>query len=365
MATTRLLIPAGRGKRTRFMRMARAIMRDSFALWREFRVPFLVFNITLFVGGYIYGELWVYSGRPRIAYIDLPYIMLQLMVLETPGDAPAEPYLIIFWYALPAIAVYVIGRGALDFVRLFFDRSARRDAWEEAVASTYRNHIIILGVGHVGLRVARILAKMGFDIVAIDSELTVEKDTELSALSVPLIVADGRMSATLETAGVRYADALIVCTSNDHINLEVIMRARDLNPKMRIVARMWDDQFATQIKRFMGVEAVLSASDLAAPMFAGSAVGIEITQTLAVHGVEYSMIRIQVTNGSFLEGLTVGRLQTENDMDIVLHGRNGEVEVQPDNNTVVHGGDILIIFARHDKVVGIVERNRRSVKDND
>jgi Trk K+ transport system NAD-binding subunit len=46
-------------------------------------------------------------------------------------------------------------------------------------------------------------------------------------------------------------------------------------------------------------------------------------------------------------------------MDIVLHGRNGQVEVQPHNDVRVHGGDVLVIFARHDRVIDIVERNRR------
>ena len=58
------------------------------------------------------------------------------------------------------------------------------------------------------------------------------------------------------------------------------MKARDLHPTVRIVMRAWDTEFANQIERFMDVQSVLSSSDLAAPSFAGAAVGIEITQTL-------------------------------------------------------------------------------------
>jgi Trk K+ transport system NAD-binding subunit len=136
------------------------------------------------------------------------------------------------------------------------------------------------------------------------------------------------------------------------------MRARDLNPDVRIVVRMWDNQFANQLERFMGVKGVLSASDLAAPAFAGAAVGIEIAQTLHIHGVDYSMIRLQVESGSFLDGGTIGQLQEDNDMDIVLHGRDGDIEVQPDSAEMVRGGDMLVIFARHDRIIDIVTRNR-------
>lgn len=362
MPSTRLVLPMGRRRRTRLWRMLRAAYRDTAALWNEFRAPLIAFFIVAFGGGWLYGELAVLAGYPRVPYIDLPYFILRMMVFEPPVETPPEePYLIIFWYLMPVIALFIIGRGAADFIRLFFDRSERRSAWEEAVASTYRHHVIILGIGHVGLRVARTLVGMGFDVVAIDQKLKPDIDEELARLGIPVILGDGRSVQTLEKAGLRHAESFIACTSSDQTNLESIMHVRDMNPAVRIVARMWDDTYSKQMKHFMGVNAVHSASDLAAPAFAGAAVGVEITQTLHIHGEDFSMIRFQVEQGSFLEGETVGQLQTANNMDIVLHGRNGNVEVQPHNDVVVHGGDTLVIFARHDRVINIVERNRKAV----
>jgi Trk K+ transport system NAD-binding subunit len=141
------------------------------------------------------------------------------------------------------------------------------------------------------------------------------------------------------------------------------MRAREMNPDVRIVARVWDDQFARQIQHFMNVQQVLSSSDLAAPAFAGSALGLEITQTLKVGNVDYSMLHIQVEPGSFLDGATVGLLQEKNDMDIVLHGCNDHVDVQPAHDLVVNAGDSLVIFARHDNIINIATRNRRGSKN--
>jgi voltage-gated potassium channel len=343
----------------RWWRTVRAIQRDSLALWREFRRPIIVFLLATLVGGYIYGELLVGAGYPRLPYIELPFIMILLMVLQSPGDIPSQPQLLIFWYVMPMISIYIIGRGVADFVRLFFNRSERRNAWEEAVASTYRNHVIVMGAGHLGLRVIRALVQMGFDVVAIDNSIKPESQAELSRLRVPLIVGDGRLPETMEQAGLRKAEAFVVCTSNDHLNLEVTMRARDLDPNVRIVVRTWDNQFAEQIRHFMNVEAVLSASDLAAPAFAGLALGIEITQTLQVKGVDYSMIRLHVEPGSFLDGGTIEALQQDNEIDIVLHEHNGDVRVHPAHDNVVAAGDTLVIFAQHHKITDIVARNRR------
>lgn len=358
--TSRLVVPSR--KRPRFfilMRKIRAIWHDTSALWTEFRVPILGFILVTVGGGWLYGELYYHARGVVIPMIDRPYIMLQLMVLETPEDAPPEWFLILFWYALPPAFVFLVGLGASDFLHLFFNRTERRDAWGIAVASTYRQHIIVFGAGHVGLRVVRELVEMGFDVVVIDNAPDPGVEDTLQELDVPLILGEGRESLVLERAGLRHAEAFVACTGDDHINLEIIMRARDMNPDVRIVARVWDDQYAHQIARFMNVQSVLSSSDLSAPAFAGAAVGIEIAQTIEINDVEYSMIRLTVMEGSFLIGRTVGDLQRENRMDIVLHGHGENADVQPAREQVVAVGDTLVIFAEHQQNLNVVARNHR------
>lgn len=344
---------------SRRSRQMRAIWRNGRAIWNEFRLPIVVLLLALFGGGWLYGELWARAGYDRIPYADLPYTMLALMILESTTEMPREPQLIVFWYLMPLIGLYAAGRGVFDFINLFYRSDARHNSWQEAVASTYTNHVIVLGVGHLGTRVIRALVAMGFDVVAIDHQSDDEKNAELDRLGVPLVLGDGRLETTLDKAGIRKAQALIVCTSNDHMNLEVTMRARDLNPDVRIVVRVWEDRFASQIKRFMNVAAVLSATDLAAPAFASAALGIEITQTLEINGIEYSMIRLEVAPHSFLDGQTVGALQDAEDMDIVLHSRDGQVTVHPAPQTLVRAGDTVVIFAQHGKVTDVVARNQR------
>ncbi len=361
--TAFITTPQSQRRIRNFFRKIRAIWHDTSALMQEFRLSILGFILVTVLGGFIYGELYLLAYDERIPLIDRPYIMLQLMVLETPHDIPAEWFLMLFWYLLPPTFVLLAGLGAADFVRLFFFRDQRSNAWREAVASTYRDHIIVLGAGHVGTRVVRELAHMGFDIVVLDNDPDPGVEETLQALDVPLIVDDGRNSLVLEKAGLRYADAFLACTGNDHVNLEAVMKVRDMNPHVRIVSRMWDDQYSTHLHQFLNVETVLSSSDLAAPVFAGATVGVEITQTLQIHGQDYSMIRITVEAGSFLDGKEIGTLQAENGMDIVLHSHDSSnVHVQPDRNVVVRAGDTLVIFARHDRILSVVNRNRRRGK---
>ncbi len=348
--------------RRRWLRVPRAFWRDTLALWREFRRPVLAFLIATIGGGLLYGEIWAQIRGERIDYIELPYMMLQLMTLQGIPEViiPPEPPLIAFWYVMPLIGLYVIGRGVIDFARVFFNRGERRKAWEVALASTYRDHIIVVGIGNVGLRVIRALRDLGFEVVAIDSKPAQERWEELRHLGVVLVQGDASAPETLTDAGIRFASSLLVCTSSDYVNLTVCMRARDLNAGLRIVVRMWDDRFAEQLRKYVGVEAVLSASQLAAPAFAGAAFGVEIAQTLQVRDEAYSIIRLQVEPGGFMEGKTIDRLQNDEEMDIVLLERDSQVEVHPDGAQVVRGGDTLVMFARHAQIVKLVQRNRRA-----
>lgn len=357
MTKVQPLIPRNKHRISRITRFLRAAWHDTLALWKEFRIPIVTFIFVLFVGGFVYGELHVAAGHERIPYVDLPYIMLAMMVLESAIDLPTEGHLMVFWYAMPFIGVYIVGRGAADFVRLFFNRGERRSAWEEAVASTYRNHIIVMGIGHVGLRVVRTLTDMGFEVVAIDNDIDQDSDIQLSELSIPVVVGDGRSPSILEKAGIEHAQSLIVCTSSDHLNIEVTLRSREMNPTIRLVVRMWDNQFAGQLKRFLGVDSVISSSDLTAPIFAGAAVGVEITQTLSVGGIDYSMIRLKITEHSFMRGQLIRDLQDRNDMDIVLHERDGVVDVHPPSDMLVEMNDTIVLFARHDQIISLVSRN--------
>lgn len=358
MLTPQFISPVRQRRTSAILRKTRAAWRDTRALWQQFNRPILAFMLVTLGGGYLYGEIYYALRGVVIPLIDRPYLMLQLMILETPEEVPPEWQLVLFWYLLPPILVFIVGNGVVDFVRLFFNRDERRDAWREAVASTYRNHVIVFGAGHVGARVIRTLVEMGSDVIVIDNDPDDGIEDMLRQLDVPLLVLDGRTASALEKAGLRDAEAFVACTGNDQVNLEAIMRVRDMNPDIRIVARVWDDQFAQQIRRFMNVQSVLSSSELSAPVFAGLAVGVEMAHTLRVNDVDYSTVRLTVAPKSFMVGREVGALQTENHMDIVLYCGDGQAQVQPPGNTVVRSGDVLVIFAQHERVLDVVARNR-------
>lgn len=347
-----------RNRRWRALRhRLRALARHTITVLREFRNPLLGFVAVTCVGGFFYGELYGIARGAPLPLIDRPYVMVQLMLLEAPESVPPEWYLVGFWYALPAVFVVLVALGAADFVDLFFNRSDDRNAWGEALAMSYRKHVIVLGAGHVGLRVVRDLVDLGSEVVVVDSAPGDEVRAVLGRLGVPVVLGDGRQGATLERAGVCEAEAFVACTADDSVNLQAVVKVRHENPEARIVMRVWDRTAA--VEGVIGAHAVLSAADLSAPAFAGAAVGVEITQTLEIAGVEYSTLRLRVEPGSFLDGHTVADLEEANDLEIVLHGHGDEAEVDPAGERVVSAGENLVIFADHRRILDVVARNRR------
>ena len=96
MPDVQLVLPNGRHH---LMRTLRAAWRDTSALWREFRRPILAFLIAMFGGGWLYGELLVAAGYPRVP---LPRPALHDGRPDDPSrtrpTSPPEPYLVAFWY---------------------------------------------------------------------------------------------------------------------------------------------------------------------------------------------------------------------------------------------------------------------------
>lgn len=68
-------------------------------------------------------------------------------------------------------------------------------------------------------------------------------------------------------AGIQAASAVLAVTDQDMVNVSVVMDAKRLNPAICTVCRLFDTNLGAHISRFLEVHSVLSASELAAPVF--------------------------------------------------------------------------------------------------
>jgi Trk K+ transport system NAD-binding subunit len=147
-----------------------------------------------------------------------------------------------------------------------------RQLWHTA-PFPQRHHYIVCGLGGVGVHIVNQLHANGCDIVVIERDSDNRFLSAVRALKIPIIQGDASLPATLQSANVEQAEALLAVTSNDVVNLEIALTAKGIAPKLAVIVRNQDPQFAPLAQQVFEFEAVLSPAELAAPSFAAAALG--------------------------------------------------------------------------------------------
>jgi Trk K+ transport system NAD-binding subunit len=291
--------------------------------------------------------------------VESVYTALTLVFFQGTENFPGEWYRQIFFFLMPILGLAFLGLGAAEFAVLLFNRQSRQAQWEVALASTYRRHIIVCGLGHVGIRVVRELVALGEDnIVIIERDPQLSRVEECKAYGIPVVQGDALLTETLRDAGVQRAEAYIVCTNDDLLNLQIAMTVRDVSPDIRLVVRMFNDAFGRQLGEQLGFDNVFSASALAAPIFAGAATGTAVTQTFYVEDELMNMSRLRVQANCRLAGAAVGDLERDLDLSVVLHQRDKDVDLHPTPEIMLRADDLIVVFANLAGLAELRKRNR-------
>ena len=326
----------------RIRRWLRAYLRDTRVLFRQFRGTLLIFAVLLLLG--TLGVHATYDAG-RLSWGQAFHITFKLMFFETVAEFPGHPLAQAIFVLWPVLGLFLVVDGMVRFGTALFNRHERREAWQVAVASTYRQHIVVCGLGRVGYRVTLQLLRMRHEVVGVEQDPNGMFLDRLRAEGVPILVGDARRSDLLEKAGVPVASAVVACTEDDLTNLEIALEARELNPGIKVVMRMFDEQLAERVRKGFGIHTAFSTSALAAPAFAAAATRAAVEHSLYVDDVLLNVSRITVAAGSPLDGKRVGEVEQELDLSIILYRGTTGVDLHPKPDLVLHAGDQIVVFA--------------------
>jgi voltage-gated potassium channel len=321
----------------------RANLRETRVLLREFRRPLLTFALAVVGLGLIYHYLSIQVGEPLDSIPEAIYLMLTLAFLQPSGSFPHTSLLQVFYFALPLIGLITVAQGLTDFGVMLFNRRSRSKEWEMAIASTYNNHTILVGLGHLGYRVVEKLHEMQENVVVIEKNSAVETAGAVHRMNIPIIQDDATRPAALEAGGIEHARTIILCSQNDSVNLQIAVKARGLNKDIRVVIRIFDDDFAKSLQEQFGFTA-LSGTGMAAPVFAAAATGADITNPISVEGQQLSLARLTIADHSQLDGKTVGFVEDNYHLNIVLVRQDHHSEMHPTDSMVLHSGNVLAVL---------------------
>jgi Trk K+ transport system NAD-binding subunit len=131
-------------------------------------------------------------------------------------------------------------------------------------AAPARRHVLVIGFGQIGFRLAQELRRRGVAV------LGVERDTEAPcirlarAAGIPVAIGRGDDRETLERVGIRGCAAVAAVTSTDLVNVEVGLAASDLAPGTPLVLRLGDGEVAAETDSLLHLGRISDAHKIAA-----------------------------------------------------------------------------------------------------
>ncbi|XGV98071.1 MAG: TrkA family potassium uptake protein [Leptolyngbya sp. BL-A-14] len=203
------------------------------------------------------------------------------------------------------------------------------------------DHIILVGLGRVGQRVATLLQELQQPLVGIHA-------TALDPSVLPTIpLVTGNIHDTLVRANLPTAKSVIIVTDDEVTNLEIALMAQTANPGCNLVVRVFDPAFAENVARLLPTARILGAYALSAAAFAGAAFGENILNLFRLNErttlvTEYKIEATDTLNGRLLADIAYGYGVVP-----ILHQKStGEpARLMPSDDIRLQVGDRLVVLA--------------------
>jgi voltage-gated potassium channel Kch len=200
--------------------------------------------------------------------------------------------------------------------------------------------IIVCSLGRTGYKIFRLLRQQGALVVGIHHQaISGERAGDV-------IVGDLHAASTLKAAGIGQANTLVIAGGDDALNLWIVMQARVLNPRIRIINRFFNTSLGERLDYTLPDHLSMSVAGLAAPVFSFAALGNKaigqiklFKQTWPIH--EEYIHSFHPWNGRKLNELWEDRsrmliyyLPVEGDLDLVSAVTSGH-ELQKGDRLIV------------------------------
>ena len=170
--------------------------------------------------------------------------------------------------------------------------------------SGFQNHVIIIGGGRVGFRIAQVLKRLNVPLLIIElDQLRVDRAKHAD---IPVIYGDASHEVVLEAATTSLARLLIITSPEVVIAQTIVQRVRKVNAEIQVVARAPGIEFLEEFKK-------LNISDVVIPEFEA---GLEMARKALVH-LHIPAAKIQHYTESLRQDLFASFF-SENEEDIIL-----------------------------------------------
>ncbi|MFL6332314.1 MAG: potassium channel family protein [Pyrinomonadaceae bacterium] len=287
-------------------------------------------------------------------------LYMTVMTVTTVGYGPPLPlspagrnFSIFFMVLGVGTAGYLLSTAVQSLVRseilaAYGERRRHREM------SKLQGHYIICGAGRVGRRIVREMQRSGAPFVVVESNAALAAGLQLPDTLV--LTRDATLDETLVEAGVERATGLAACLPDDADNLYVVLTARGLNPRLRIVARAVEEAAEPKLVR-AGANRVIAPTIIGSHRMAQALLKpavADFMDSITAETLDLAFEEVEVAAGSPLEGRRLKETNIRSRLDIVvaaIRRAHGEMIFNPSGDTQIRAGDMLIGIGRAESMV--------------
>jgi len=298
---------------------------------------------------------------------DLPFLdalYMTVITVATVGYGEVRPlhpegriFTIVLIISAASTAAYLFTQIAQALIETGLRDVLTRRAMDKQIAAL-ANHVIVCGFGRMGQVVAEELARNAVPLAIVENDPA--REPELLASGYTYLLGSAASDDILLRAGIQRARAIVVGTGSDPDNVFITLSARELNPGLRIHARGETDTALRRLEQ-AGAHQVVSAYHMGGRRMANSILRPAVVDLLEVarprYGEEVDLEEVRIAVGSALAGQTVRALEQRATRLRIVGLKRGEarIELVPDEHTVVHSGDLLVVIGERASLAAIAQ----------
>jgi len=137
-----------------------------------------------------------------------------------------------------------------------------------------RDHVVVVGLGQVGLRLCLLLRECGIGVVGVTDESEESESVGLARdFGLPVVTGRGGDPSLLRRLSLKRAVAFAAVTNDDLENVSAAMAALSVNEDLRVVLRAGDGRLANETRSLVRLGVVRDVHRIAATLIAAQATG--------------------------------------------------------------------------------------------
>ena len=304
-------------------------------------------------------------------------VFMTVITLATVGYNEVIPLETDFAKLFASILI-VVGMGSLIYfgstiIAFFVEvdlRHLRRIKKMEKKIAGLLNHVIVCGVGTTGSRVVSELRETNTPFIMIDTHQEqfdkLKENCQDKGAGLLYITGDATEDHVLEAAGIDRASGLIAALRNDKDNLYLILSARQINPKLRIIARATEESAPLKMIR-AGADKVVAPNIIGGMRIASEIIRPDVVEFLDVmlrdKEQNNRIEQVVIPDDSPLVGRTLASTKIRKATDVLviaIRNVDGKFTYNPGPDTIMEAGAVLVVLGAMESVLKL----RKSISSN-